>query len=98
MKICTMAEYFSSYHYHEVYPSVPGDFSGTLLNAHWAPRSIIHTIWQMDNGMVWDCCLFPNDKREYLFDPEKLPVGTHATLMLVRASSGKIYLRGVSIT
>lgn len=98
MKICTMTEYSSLYLRHAVYPSVPGNFSGTLLNAHWAPHSIIHTIWEVDNGMVWDCCLFPNNQRKYLFDPEKFPVGTHAILMLVRASSGKVYLRGVSIT
>lgn len=82
------AKHFKGYSY----PTQDGVFCGKLMGASWATHSIIHTYWQLDNGNLIDCALFKNTRPK---DIEQLPDNVYAELTLVKADSGKIYLRGI---
>ena len=74
------------------YPKQEGVFCGKLVGACWSRHSIIHTYWLLDNGEMIDCALFKNNRP---IDIEQLPDNIYAELTLVKADSGKIYLREI---
>lgn len=76
------------------YPKQDGVFYGQLKGACWATHAIIHTFWKLDNGDLIDCALFRDTRPK---DIEQLPNNVCAELTLVKADSGKIYLRGIRI-
>lgn len=74
------------------YPTQDGVFCGQLMGARWSRHSIIHTYWRLDNGDLIDCALFKDTRPKNI---EQLPDKTYAELTLVKADTGKIYLREI---
>lgn len=77
------------------YPSQEGEFIASIVAAHFAPHSILHTFWDTEDGEHLDCCLFRDKHYKYLFDIEALPLGATMKLTLKKASSGKIWIREI---
>lgn len=75
------------------YPTFSGTFSGKLCALSWATGAIIHSLWILENGKKVDCVLFKDTEYFGVLD---MYLGDQAEILLEKAESGKIYIRGIA--